>query len=96
MLRLRSMYAEQEDDCLLFKQKEQSQGGGLELVETALAVQHMDKVGNLQHLSGRFLSAVYVVVTSRCHETVVVRTWNTRNTKQSSPYDLDSPFGGWW
>lgn len=44
MLRLRSMYAEQESDCLLFQQKEQSQGGGLELVETPLAVQHMDKV----------------------------------------------------
>ena len=44
MLRLRSMYAEQESDCLLFQQKEQNQGGGLELVETPLAVQHMDKV----------------------------------------------------
>lgn len=44
MLRLRSMYAEQESDCLLFQQKDQSQGGGLELVETPLAVQHMDKV----------------------------------------------------
>eukprot|EP00903_Cladosiphon_okamuranus_P008355 g8036.t1 len=44
MLRLRSMYAEQESDCLLFQQKDQSQGGGLELVETPLAVQHMDKI----------------------------------------------------
>ena len=30
-LRLRSMYGEQEDDCLLFKLKE---GGGLELLES--------------------------------------------------------------
>lgn len=44
MLRLRSMYAEQESDCLVFQQKSQSEGGGLELVETPLAVQHMDKV----------------------------------------------------
>eukprot|EP00752_Nemacystus_decipiens_P012084 g10714.t1 len=44
MLRLRSMYAEQESDCLLFQQKEQNQGGGLELVETPFAVQHMDKI----------------------------------------------------
>lgn len=44
MLRLRSMYAERESDSLLFQQKDQSQGGGLELVETPLAVQHMDKV----------------------------------------------------
>ncbi|CBN76841.1 conserved unknown protein [Ectocarpus siliculosus] len=44
MLRLRSMYAEQESDCLVFQQKPQSEGGGLELVETPLAVQHMDKI----------------------------------------------------
>lgn len=40
MLRLRSMYAEHESDCLLFQQAEH----GLELVETPLALQHMDKV----------------------------------------------------
>ncbi len=38
------MYAENESDCLLFQQKDEKEGGGLELVETPLAVQHMDKV----------------------------------------------------
>ena len=40
VLRLRSMYAEHESDCLLFQQNE----AGLELVETPLALQHMEKV----------------------------------------------------
>lgn len=44
LLRLRSMYAEQESDCLVFQQKDQAQGGGLELVETPFAVLHMEKV----------------------------------------------------
>lgn len=46
--RLRSMYAERESDCLVFQEKEQSQGGGLELVETPFAVEHTDKVQRVQ------------------------------------------------
>lgn len=40
VLRLRSMYAEHESDCLLFQQSE----AGLELMETPLALQHTEKV----------------------------------------------------
>lgn len=44
MLRLRSMYAEQESDCLLFQQTDEKDGGGLQLVETPFVLQHTEKV----------------------------------------------------
>lgn len=82
MLRLRSMYAEQESDCLVFQQKDQKEGGGLELVETPLAMQHMDKVCISYLFQYSILSYVCVCVLPVCDKekvvfvVVVVCFWN--------------------